>query len=69
LKVLKENEEGHHKLAEKLLEKEVIFGEDLETIFGKRPWQKDELPGNGNASEERTLPPSSELPGIEEKSE
>jgi cell division protease FtsH len=69
LKVLKENEEGHHKLAEKLLEKEVIFGEGLETIFGKRPWQKDELPGNGNASEERTLPPSSELPGIEEKSE
>jgi hypothetical protein len=29
-------------LAEKLLEKEVIFKEDLEEIFGKRPWVKDE---------------------------
>jgi cell division protease FtsH len=29
-------------LAEKLLEQEVIFKEDLETIFGKRPWEKEE---------------------------
>ncbi|MBX3164858.1 MAG: ATP-dependent zinc metalloprotease FtsH [Bacteroidetes bacterium] len=29
-------------LAEKLLEKEVIFREDLETIFGKRPYDKPE---------------------------
>lgn len=29
-------------LAEKLLEKEVIFKEDLETIFGKRPFDKPE---------------------------
>jgi ATP-dependent metalloprotease FtsH len=28
-------------LAEKLLEKEVIFKEDLEEIFGKRPFEKD----------------------------
>ena len=28
--------------AEKLLEKEVIFKEDLETIFGKRPFDKEE---------------------------
>ena len=28
-------------LAEKLLEKEVIFKEDLEAIFGKRPFAKD----------------------------
>ncbi len=35
-KVLKENIEGFTKLAELLLEKEVIFSEDLETIFGKR---------------------------------
>ena len=28
--------EGFTKLAELLLEKEVIFSEDLETIFGKR---------------------------------
>ena len=31
-------------LAEKLLEKEVIFKEDLEEIFGKRPFEKhDEI--------------------------
>jgi cell division protease FtsH len=29
-------------LAELLLEKEVIFKKDLETIFGKRPFDKDE---------------------------
>ena len=29
-------------LAEKLLEKEVIFKEDLEEIFGKRPFEKEE---------------------------
>lgn len=38
LKVLKENTDGHSKLAELLLQREVIFSEDLEAIFGKRPW-------------------------------
>lgn len=41
LKVLKDNAEGHKKLADRLLEKEVIFSEDLEEIFGKRPWNKE----------------------------
>jgi ATP-dependent metalloprotease FtsH len=31
-------------LAEKLLDKEVIFKEDLEIIFGKRPFDKDDVP-------------------------
>lgn len=44
LKILGEHKEGLTKLAEKLLEKEVIFGEDLELIFGKRPWKKEEMP-------------------------
>jgi AFG3 family protein len=35
-KVLKENKEGFLKLAAILLEKEVIFADDLEVIFGKR---------------------------------
>jgi cell division protease FtsH len=39
--LLKEHQQGLSLLAEKLLEKEVIFGEDLETVFGKRPWIKD----------------------------
>ncbi|HHT21774.1 MAG TPA: ATP-dependent zinc metalloprotease FtsH [Bacteroidales bacterium] len=44
-KILQENAEGHNKLAELLLEREVIFAEDLEKIFGKRPWasRSDEL--------------------------
>lgn len=36
LKILNENKEGLKKLAELLLEKEVIFSEDLEQIFGPR---------------------------------
>lgn len=35
-KVLNENKDGFINLAEQLLEREVIFSEDLETIFGKR---------------------------------
>ncbi len=48
LKVLRDNEDNHRKLAEKLLEKEVIFSDDLEEIFGKRPWGVDK---NQNISE------------------
>ena len=51
-KILRENAEGHNKLAELLIEREVIFAEDLETIFGKRPWtsRQDELIAqNGDA--------------------
>ena len=34
--MLKENKEGFLKLANQLLDKEVIFADDLEVIFGKR---------------------------------
>lgn len=40
--ILKKNKAGLEKLAGMLLEKEVIFGEDLEGIFGLRPWKKEE---------------------------
>ena len=36
--LLNEHKEGHNQLAELLLEREVIFAEDVEKIFGKRPW-------------------------------
>ena len=36
--ILRNNSEGHKKLADLLLEREVIFTEDLEHIFGVRPW-------------------------------
>lgn len=39
--ILLANKEKLTQLAEKLLEKEVIFKEDLEAIFGKRPFAKD----------------------------
>ena len=32
------HKEGHNALAQLLMEKEVIFAEDMERIFGKRPW-------------------------------
>ena len=37
-KILIENQKEHHELAELLMEREVMFTEDLEQIFGKRPW-------------------------------
>ncbi len=59
VKILSEHKEGLKQLAAKLLEKEVIFGEDLEQIFGKRPWgnameimEAEEV--NGNKKEVKT---------------
>ena len=37
-KILSENAEGHNQLAQVLLEREVIYTEDVEHIFGKRAW-------------------------------
>jgi len=42
IKILEENKDKLVKLADKLLEDEVIFKEDLEKIFGKQPWSKEE---------------------------
>jgi len=39
--ILKENKDKLLELADILIEKEVIFKDDLETIFGKRPFKKD----------------------------
>ena len=36
--LLSEHAEGHAQLAQLLIEREVIFAEDVERIFGKRPW-------------------------------
>jgi cell division protease FtsH len=60
-KILQANTAGHNQLAELLIEKEVIFSDDLEKIFGKRQWtsRQDELilmngnNGNGEETEEK----------------
>ena len=38
-KILSEHAEGHHKLAEMLIEREVITHEDVESVLGERPWK------------------------------
>lgn len=42
--------DGHALLAQQLVEREVIFAEDVEKIFGKRPWtsRTEELLGSAN---------------------
>ncbi|MDT0541014.1 MULTISPECIES: ATP-dependent zinc metalloprotease FtsH [Croceitalea] len=40
--LLQDNKDKLTSLAERLLEKEVIFKDDLEKIFGKRPFEKEE---------------------------
>ena len=44
-KILEENAEGHNKLAEMLIEREVITSEDVESVLGPRPWlsREDEI--------------------------
>jgi cell division protease FtsH len=41
IQILTENQDKLIQLADILIEKEVIFKDDLETIFGKRPFKKD----------------------------
>jgi len=43
LQILSDSKEQLTQLAEKLLSAEVIFKEDLETIFGKRPWDREHV--------------------------
>tara|TARA_B100000780_G_C21126481_1_gene457235 strand:+ start:731 stop:2803 length:2073 start_codon:yes stop_codon:yes gene_type:complete len=71
IQVLEENKESLTKLAEELLTKEVIFRENLETIFGKRPWDKDEtvtLNPSSTFSEKETTVTTTEEKNNEDKS-
>jgi cell division protease FtsH len=43
IKLLKKHKGKLTELADRLLEKEVIFKDDLEKIFGKRPFEKEEI--------------------------
>ena len=55
--ILRENAKGHNTLAELLIEREVIFAEDLQSIFGKRQWtsRSDELMAQNGDSEAKGL--------------
>ena len=57
-KILLENKEKLHILAGRLLEKEVLFKEDLENIFGKRQWEdKSEMAHfNNSVAAGETIP-------------
>ena len=52
--ILKKHEDKLHQLSNKLLETEVIFKEDLEDIFGKRPFQKEEIDTNKQEISKKT---------------
>jgi cell division protease FtsH len=49
LTILRENRKKLVELADKLLTDEVIFKENLEAVFGKRPWEPAEIPASDTA--------------------
>ena len=54
-KLLSEHAEGHAQLTQVLIEREVIFTEDVERIFGKRQWasRSEEILRDNKALEEQ----------------
>ena len=60
--MLREKTEGHHRLYQQLLEREVIYTEDVEAIFGKRLWasRSDELLLAAKSSESPSEAPEGE---------
>ncbi len=68
--LLKENSDKHHQLAELLLEKEVLFSEDLEHIFGKRKITSHIIEDeNGKKSEASASVAAKEVKEVENKEE
>ena len=62
--LLDQYEQGHHELADLLQQREVIYTEDVERIFGPRQWQsrtetilKDEPQQNVDDNVTTTTPP------------
>ena len=64
--LLSEHKEGHAELARILIEREVIFAEDVENIFGKRPWtsRSEEIFDTNNSENPET--PETETAGTAE---
>ena len=61
IKLLEDNRDKLTELAEVLLEKEVIFKDNLEKIFGKRPFEKQELVKLKEAKLDKTEDENKEL--------
>ncbi|GHV65959.1 ATP-dependent zinc metalloprotease FtsH [Bacteroidia bacterium] len=53
-KILSEHKEQHKQIAEMLIEREVIFGEDMEKILGKRTWDDDSEAGTKDGAKDDT---------------
>jgi cell division protease FtsH len=66
---LTEHKEGHNQLAQLLMEKEVIFAEDVEHIFGKRPWasRSEEIMNQKSSQELAEDKQTEEVPLLENK--
>jgi cell division protease FtsH len=64
--LLMEKREGHKALADLLVEREVIYAEDVEKIFGKRPWVSRTEELLTSQTEEET---DTDIPEGEEKSD
>ncbi|EGN57957.1 ATP-dependent zinc metalloprotease FtsH [Hallella multisaccharivorax DSM 17128] len=69
--ILTDHKDGHAALAQLLFEKEVIYREDVEKIFGKRPWtsrseelikENDKLEAEKNAKLEAETPKLEDMP-------
>ena len=67
--VLTTQKEGHNQLAQLLMEKEVIFAEDVERIFGKRPWtsRSEEIMNQKGTPELTDNEQEKEVPMLENK--
>ncbi len=71
--LLTEHSEGHAKLSQQLVEREVVFAEDVERIFGPRPWvsRTEELLDEAKADakpEDKNAKESGAQSGTEEQS-
>ena len=67
--ILNEHKEGHKQLADLLFTKEVIYAEDVEKIFGKRPWvsrTEELIKENDKLAQEKEAGEQSEAPRLED---
>lgn len=67
--ILKKYKKEHNALADLLIEKEVIYAEDVERIFGKRPWssRSEEIIESEKVRQERLQKSKEEKEGKEEE--